>query len=185
MISLDISNAGDIVYALTDSQTDYADLYIRESDGDERLIRNNENDVTVWTRWSPDGQKIAFLKFTSVQDGGIWLINSDGSNIKRVSDVNWNYPPIWSHNGKKILFASGANIFEYDTEQNNLESKTSFISGFVKQPNYAVGEDVVVFSRDFNQESQIWSTDINRITKQLTETKQLKTYPVMVYEINE
>jgi Tol biopolymer transport system component len=54
-------------------------------------------------RYSPDGSKVLF----ATQDGGIWTIGPDGSNLTQVFDNpsgRWAIFPAWSPDGSMILF---------------------------------------------------------------------------------
>ncbi|MCH8813600.1 MAG: PD40 domain-containing protein [Chloroflexi bacterium] len=56
--------------------------------------------------WSPDGSRIAF----SGQDGEIYLMNSDGSDVVRLTDRAHNdSDPTWSPDGTKLAFTSTLN----------------------------------------------------------------------------
>jgi len=61
---------------------------------------------------SPDGSKIVFARnfkdvMTDRNLSNIWIANFDGSNMRPLTTGNQNdFNPIWSHDGKKILFKS-------------------------------------------------------------------------------
>jgi acylaminoacyl-peptidase len=61
---------------------------------------------------SPDGSKIVFTRnfkdvMTDRNLSNIWIANFDGSNMRPLTTGNQNdFNPIWSHDGKKILFKS-------------------------------------------------------------------------------
>lgn len=44
-------------------------------------------DGGAYPKWSPDGQAIVYTN-TSINEGGLWLMNSDGSNKKRLTILN-------------------------------------------------------------------------------------------------
>jgi len=66
--------------------------------------------------WSPDGSKIAFhyalvddsYTGTLHVDGGIWIVNADGSGLHQVTErtpgTAWDFAPQFSPNGTKIVF---------------------------------------------------------------------------------
>jgi len=69
-----------------------------------RLTNNNAWDAGA--AWSPDGKRIAFC---SNRDGKseIYVMNADGSDVKRVTDnLSDDFGPQWSPDGKKLLFDS-------------------------------------------------------------------------------
>ena len=52
--------------------------------------------------WSPDGKLIAFA--SNRDGGGIFLINPDGTNIRRISSALRSRAPEWSPDGKELVF---------------------------------------------------------------------------------
>jgi TolB protein len=59
--------------------------------------------------WSPDGSKIAFVRF---REGGvgIWVVNADGTGTRRITDGGpdvdgTDLGPAWSPDGSRIAFA--------------------------------------------------------------------------------
>ncbi|HXF43757.1 MAG TPA: S9 family peptidase [Pyrinomonadaceae bacterium] len=60
------------------------------------------NTSSTSPRWSPDGEKIAF-----VTGGQIWLMDTDGRSRKQITDISTGASqPVWSPNGKLIAFLS-------------------------------------------------------------------------------
>ena len=51
--------------------------------------------------WSPNGYKIAYMG-----DGGIHIVNSDGSDDRQLTDHAEDYKPVWSPRGGRLLFVS-------------------------------------------------------------------------------
>jgi len=59
-------------------------------------------------RFSPDGQKIAYVSSRADGKGDIWLMNPDGSQKIRLTqrDDTYDYFPSWSPDGRFIVFNS-------------------------------------------------------------------------------
>lgn len=176
----EISSKEDMVYTLTENNTDNSILYVRNNNGQDRLLLADNKNIFSWTRWSPDGEKIAFIKSDlALKNNELWIINSDGSNLKRVSNVNIAYPSVWSKKGDKLLFTNGENVWEHDVNGKSLISLTNFTDDLVRQPNYSEDEKTVVFSRETNEEKQIWSVDREGKIEQLTFSNTFKNYPLI------
>ncbi|MBI5090621.1 MAG: PD40 domain-containing protein [Actinobacteria bacterium] len=61
-------------------------------------------------RWSPDGQRIAFVRDTGPSAHEIWMMNADGSDQHRVAVTGWVAAgAAWSPDGQRLAFqpASG------------------------------------------------------------------------------
>ncbi len=59
--------------------------------------------------WSPDGSKIAFVRFRE-GGAGIWVMNADGTGLRRITDGGpdvdgTDLAPAWSPDGSRIAFA--------------------------------------------------------------------------------
>ncbi len=59
--------------------------------------------------WSPDGSKIAFVRFRE-GGAGIWVMNADGTGARRITDGGpdvdgTDLGPAWSPDGSRIAFA--------------------------------------------------------------------------------
>jgi Tol biopolymer transport system component len=79
------------------------EIYIAAADGSSRrnLSHNPEND---WgPDWSNDGSTIAF---NSTRDGGMhgYLVNPDGSNLRRIESDAWIEYPSFSPDDSKLVF---------------------------------------------------------------------------------
>ena len=77
--------------------------------------------------WSPDGRHIAFV---SDRDGDynseIYVIDSDGSNLRRLTDLDSQLPS-WSPDGRHIAFFSSEDIYVMDSDGSNLRRLTKDI----------------------------------------------------------
>jgi Tol biopolymer transport system component len=102
--------------------------------------------------WSPDHRRIAFVRAASA--GGpadIWVMNADGTGVRRVTHTGDAYEPSWSPDGQRLVFrgpahgGSGFDLFVIDANGRGVHRITH-------QPN-----DTILLSEP------AWSPDGKRI----------------------
>ncbi|MGB8646644.1 MAG: SH3 domain-containing protein [Anaerolineae bacterium] len=86
--------------------------------------------------WSPDGSKIAFVRFTSSRKSEIWMMNSDGTDAHLIvpGDTGGSMPT-WSPDGQYIAFLSYRNG----------------------------GYDIYVMKPDGSRQTQLTNTKVNKV----------------------
>jgi Tol biopolymer transport system component len=85
------------------------DVWIIRADGAAaRNLTNDPGRADRYPAWSPDGRQIAFARQSPFNGyGGIFVIDSDGSNMRRLTtDAHRDSQPVWSPNGQWIAFSS-------------------------------------------------------------------------------
>ena len=106
------------------------ELYLLDlREGSVRRLTNNPA-VDFFSRFSPDGRQIVFLRSqrerVSARDPTAWdvyVIGVDGSGERRI--VVGGYHPTWTADGKAVVFLRGTRLFRYDvgTGQESLMSR--------------------------------------------------------------
>ena len=78
--------------------------------GDETVLELAKGGGACRPRFSPDGQKIAYVSSDADGKGDVWVMNADGSAKERITarDDTYDYFPSWSPDGKRIVFCSNA-----------------------------------------------------------------------------
>lgn len=96
--------------------------------------------------FSADGSKIAFSA-----NGGIWVVNNDGTNPNLISFEGTDFSPTWSPDGTKIAFSSArtgvAQIFTMTpigTEVTNISNNSSFND---RMPTFSPDGTKIAFQR--------------------------------------
>ena len=147
------------------------DLYLANSDGSGiRLLTETPYKERI-PIWSPDGSRIAF---TSNKSGGAydgWMINPDGSNLRKITPTSPNIStlfPVWSPDGKSLLFTV-SNSFPIITDPD----KTAEEQTIVQLPP-APGKDFFMASS--------WSPDGKKIAGYTTSENYLKRN-ITIYDI--
>lgn len=82
----------------------------------ELPVEDSPVSFVVGIAWSPDGQRIAFVK-----PGGVWTANADGTSLQLVGEDG--YLPSWSPDGSTIAYVSFKGKDEYELWTVNVETK--------------------------------------------------------------
>ena len=79
-------------------------IYVMDADGENqiRLTRNPEEDKMP--SWSPDGKKIAFVSRRNTGRNQIHVVDSNGENIRRITQGAFDLNPAWSLDGRTIAY---------------------------------------------------------------------------------
>jgi serine/threonine protein kinase len=96
-----LSNDGSTVVYASKSAGNW-NIYLHRAGTPEavNLTKDSEADDTQ-PAFSPDGSSVAFRSERS--GGGIFVMRSDGSHVRRVSDAGYN--PAWSPDGRQLVYA--------------------------------------------------------------------------------
>jgi Tol biopolymer transport system component len=95
-------------------------IYTIDIDG-SNLKQLTQRTYDVHPAWSPDGQYILFSSHRGVYTSGstdsldIYIMKTDGTNVVRLTNtVGIQMAPVWSPDGKKILFLSDLKGFDQE-----------------------------------------------------------------------
>lgn len=188
---------------------DTASIYIMNADGSSPVKIIDTTEISVYypanmdlrflagccsISWSPDGTKIllriVYFKGCCSQDGNLYLINADGSNLIHVSAYDSYSNPVWSPDSQKILFegncrelaicvmdADGTNLTKLAQKHKNRNpiwspdgKKIAFSTGRGDNSEIHVmnadGSDLTSISYTISpwDENHIWSPDSQKIS---------------------
>jgi TolB protein len=84
------------------------DIWVVDRDGSNLRDLTPGPSLDYGASWSPDGRTIAFGSNRGLprEGGEIYLMNADGSNVRRVTRGGKSYAPAWSPDGRLIAFNS-------------------------------------------------------------------------------
>ena len=77
-----MSPKGDKIVLGVKGSNDYAEVWVL--DLIQRTITQLTSDGGDYPSWSPDGTRIVYTR-TQPGDGGLWVMNLDGSNKRRLT----------------------------------------------------------------------------------------------------
>jgi len=96
-------------FALDSTYDDYGDWYTMNADGSgkQRIIKYDATFGVSWARYSPEGQRIAFIGGSNNNE--IYIMNADGSNINKITENNLIEMQLsWSTDGTRLIFTAGS-----------------------------------------------------------------------------
>jgi len=90
--------------AFTSDRGGTPQVYIMDAEGANVRRLTFEGGYNVQPRWSPRGDQIAYTSRQGNFD--LWVINVDGSNLRRLTSGSDNESASWAPNGRHLVFAS-------------------------------------------------------------------------------
>jgi Tol biopolymer transport system component len=89
------------------------DVFVMDADGRdlEQLTADRVGVHSGQPAWSPDGERIAFVRGASVptalivRPGSVFVMNADGSDTQRLTRGRLDARPAWSPDGREIAFS--------------------------------------------------------------------------------
>ena len=125
-----------ITYAL--ERNDRTEVHVTRSDGtNDRVIYSEPAPGTYAVfsaTFSPDGSRIVFDAGTD-SEYDIFVMASDGSNVRQLTETGTDYNPAWSPDGSQIVFIryeaiSESDVFMMDADGSNVRRLTHHGSQF-------------------------------------------------------
>ena len=124
----------------------------------------------LFPQWSPNGDKIVSMLLNDKDEFEIWMMNSDGTNLEKISSgtSSYGFGKTWSPDGKKLAFSSSNGFYSkfliYDV--NSKEKKSLDI---IKDLDFFqwVNNSNLFYVEDGSHVKKLWLIDINSKNKQL------------------
>jgi Tol biopolymer transport system component len=96
-------------------------IYTMTADGGQ--LRRVTEGPDLSPEWSPDGTRIAFVRGGYVEptdddpspanaNRNVWVVNSDGSGLRQVTDGRWHGSADWSPDGQRLVTDSDSSVVE-------------------------------------------------------------------------
>jgi Tol biopolymer transport system component len=150
------------------------DLYVVSRDGSGLRRLTTDDAVDYQPSWSPDGSRIVF---TSMRGGqrNVWMMQSDGSNLRRLTDALPGAPHAgsgssagdasWSPDGRRLVYAATADnktsLWVMDSDGGNKRPLTVSMDGNAYDPTWSATGDLIAFRREFGAPPQIALTFVS------------------------
>ena len=93
-----------------------SEIYVMNADGSGQVRLTNHDADDNWPSMSPDGTRIVFVSNRddpnyntwgkTVYNTELYMVNTDGSGLTRLTDAGHESFPVWSPDGKRITFRS-------------------------------------------------------------------------------
>jgi Tol biopolymer transport system component len=85
------------------------DIWVVDPDGRNLRDLTPQRSLEYGATWSPDGRKIAFGSNRGLrarEGGDLYVMNADGTGVRRLTRGGKSYAPAWSPDGRLIAFNS-------------------------------------------------------------------------------
>lgn len=185
MIEQPIQKKGEsvIAYSITDIN-DANQIYIINGDGSENIKISNISGRACGPDWSPDGSKIVFYNHLNDTTWSLFVMNSDGSEVRRLTDMSsvWDGSPRWSPDGRKIIFGRTYNLQDYHSEiwitnsDGENEHRVNSILG--NGPDWSKDGEKILFHSAIGSFSEIFEVNIDGSNiKQITNLRSEAYWP--------
>ena len=103
-----------------------AEIYVMDTDGQNQRRLTHHPGIDTQPDWSPDGSQIAFASTRNADENqrlNIFVMDTNGGNVRQVTRMGFASSPYWSPDGKRILFGavtdSGREVYMVDADGRN------------------------------------------------------------------
>lgn len=150
---LDSLPDGKVVFLRLDEVTNKYQIYKLNLDGTGLTQLTFEENVNEVPRWSPDGEKIAFVQSTYADQSQVMMMDADGGNVKGISTY-WAYveAPEWSPDGTMLVYLRLGGIYIADTSSIN-GSMEQLILPYGNNPQWSIDGTKILFNSGYLADS--------------------------------
>ena len=120
-------NGQQIVFCSYRDGGPHTEIYVMDADGGNQRRLTHHPGIDGQPDWSPDGSQIAFASTRNADENprlNIFVMDTNGSNVRQVTRMRFASRPKWSPDGKRILFEavtdSGREVYMIDADGRNL-----------------------------------------------------------------
>ena len=142
--------------AFVSSRDGNPEIYTINTDGTDLTRLTNDPAIDEEPVWSPDGQRIAF-----VRNFELYMMNADGSNVRRTFSGSFTQGPSWSPDGTKIVYSAlsngSANLWVVSPNAGGPGPTLLFEApGWDAQPSWSPDGSKLALVSDWNAYDFVW-----------------------------
>ena len=130
-----------------------SDIYSIDAAGGNKLRLTNSTDFEDNPSWSPDGQKIAYIRAQQV-----WVMNADGSDQHQVTQFTQDLrDPGWSPDGQRLIFATqekGEDIWTIAADGSDARQVTK-TKGAEFEPSWSPKGNRIAYVRERSEDYRV------------------------------
>lgn len=141
------------------------DIYVSGPSAKGAVNITRSGSIDVSPTWSPDGSRIAFVSDRG-GNPGIYVMNSNGSGVRRISGGGYSTDPSWSPSAEvnKIAFVKveggGANIYTVSPDGGG-ETRLTSGAGRNENPSWSPDGHYIAFSSTRNAAKDMYIMYMN------------------------
>ncbi|MBI2486449.1 MAG: PD40 domain-containing protein [Deltaproteobacteria bacterium] len=141
------------------------DIFVANASGKGAVNITGTRAIEVSPTWSPNGRQIAFVSDRSGSPQ-VYVMNSDGTNVRKISTGSYNTDPSWSPNIgiNRIAYVrvegSEANIFTVNPDGSD-EQRLTWSSGRNENPSWSPDGHYISFSSSRSGAKEIYIMYLN------------------------
>ena len=171
------------------------EIYVMAADGSDiqRLTRHKGFDA--YPAWSPDGHQIAFVRDTDPPETGpvfpprsqsIYVMDSDGSNVRRLTEFETGAYTSWSPDGERIAFEANLDgiweICVMETDGSNVQrlTHTPGENTGSAAPDWSPDGQKIVFDSNRDGNVDVYVMGCRRVERRATHAQRCGRCPARV-----
>jgi Tol biopolymer transport system component len=139
-----------------------SDIYALDSNSSLPMPITNTSDVfETGPAISPDGLQIAFAANTG-SGSHIFIMDTDGSNLKQLTKSDYNTSPAWSPDGSRIVFEKDpgteiSDLYIIDVDGSNLTQITKVDSYSANSPDWSPDGSRIIYYSNEDGDNEIFT----------------------------